>query len=591
MPGTFVYNRSTKVLDITGGTAGAPARFSGLYQADLNGDLQLMAPAAPVANMNLDIQIQPADWKVLRLRFILVGTGAGAGDTIVVDGYSQTGEKIIETISVAGGNGTYYTTYSFKQMEPNGIDCVGAGFAGGPGTVEIKQDRWGICTEVYTDAQYYLHSVGDVGPILEKINFGDGTTSTYFISRDECITFEYPSAWELHDNATLKIGVKNGNRGTNGSFWFFGFVGDAIASGNTPSLYIYGSIIISQDPNGNVDFHDQTVIEIIDSFFQGYARQWGVNNGGIRFIDESSSGVSIKNTSFIGFRGVQMPLGVFEDVIIAYARDGIWVDGLNLMIEGLLIEDCDLEDIVVKTGNEIRLRNPLYVITTPVIQHADGKVRVEFTCDIHVVDKDGGNLPNVTIVCKDKYDNIVFTQTTTADGTITQQVIDYKLWEGTSEILTEYPPHKFIFIHADYPELIMSNVTVDEAVDWEVDMGQSTSDLETIVAGQVAAIQAKTDNLPNDPADASDIAASFAALNDITVAEILAAVGVTEGGTWQLDKVLKIMAAWCAGNWRFKSGSTTIRELLDAEDSSTVILEMVLRQAPEAPHRSITVKI
>lgn len=56
--------------------------------------------------------------------------------------------------------------------------------------------------------------------------------------------------------------------------------------------------------------------------------------------------------------------------------------------------------------------------------------------------------------------------------------------------------------------------------------------------------------------------------------------------TEALDRILK---AWCAGNWRTKSGETSIYELLDADDGTTVILEMILSQT--TPQRQITVQI
>ena len=53
-----------------------------------------------------------------------------------------------------------------------------------------------------------------------------------------------------------------------------------------------------------------------------------------------------------------------------------------------------------------------------------------------------------------------------------------------------------------------------------------------------------------------------------------------------LDAILK---AWCAGNWRTKSGETAVYELLDADDADTVILEMTLSET--TPQRQITVMI
>lgn len=63
--------------------------------------------------------------------------------------------------------------------------------------------------------------------------------------------------------------------------------------------------------------------------------------------------------------------------------------------------------------------------------------------------------------------------------------------------------------------------------------GLTASNLDVAVStrapesgGNVAAIKAKTDNLPSDPADASDVAAAFAALNDLDAADVRSAVGL-----------------------------------------------------------------
>jgi hypothetical protein len=59
--------------------------------------------------------------------------------------------------------------------------------------------------------------------------------------------------------------------------------------------------------------------------------------------------------------------------------------------------------------------------------------------------------------------------------------IDYKIWEGTSEALKTYSPHKFTFSHASYPDFVMSGIIVNKPLVWEIDMGQSTADLTAII--------------------------------------------------------------------------------------------------------------
>lgn len=58
------------------------------------------------------------------------------------------------------------------------------------------------------------------------------------------------------------------------------------------------------------------------------------------------------------------------------------------------------------------------------------------------------------------------------------------------------------------------------------------------------------------------------------------------GKIGNLDRILK---AWAVGDWRLKSGTTNIYELLDPDDGSTVIAEMTLSET--TPYRTITVKI
>lgn len=92
----------------------------------------------------------------------------------------------------------------------------------------------------------------------------------------------------------------------------------------------------------------------------------------------------------------------------------------------------------------------------------------------------------------------------------------------------------------------------------------SVDTIDDFVDTEVAAIKAKTDNLPTDPADASDIAAAFAALNDVSVDDIFA--GVVEGSLTVKDSlrlVLSVLLGKATGG-----GTTTVtfRDTGDATD-------------------------
>ena len=94
----------------------------------------------------------------------------------------------------------------------------------------------------------------------------------------------------------------------------------------------------------------------------------------------------------------------------------------------------------------------------------------------------------------------------------------------------------------------------------------------------IAALQ----NAPTAEMDADELAIAMKAIT-----------GITEGGTWTWEKIMKIMTAWTAGNWRVKATDSNTQELLDAEDGTTVILEQTLTRSPSAgnDYRKITVKI
>lgn len=87
----------------------------------------------------------------------------------------------------------------------------------------------------------------------------------------------------------------------------------------------------------------------------------------------------------------------------------------------------------------------------------------------------------------------------------------------------------------------------------------------------ITAINAKTTNLPSDPADASDVAAAISALNNISVANILA--GVVEG-SYTIKDALRLGLAVLSGK-SSGGGTTTVkfRDTGDAKDRVTATVD------------------
>jgi hypothetical protein len=66
-------------------------------------------------------------------------------------------------------------------------------------------------------------------------------------------------------------------------------------------------------------------------------------------------------------------------------------------------------------------------------------------------------------------------------------------------------------------------------------------------------------------------------------------IPVGEDVLGKLENLDRILKAWDAGDWKLKSGTTDVYELIDPEDGSTVIMEMKMSQT--SPYRTITLKI
>jgi hypothetical protein len=55
---------------------------------------------------------------------------------------------------------------------------------------------------------------------------------------------------------------------------------------------------------------------------------------------------------------------------------------------------------------------------------------------------------------------------------------------------------------------------------------------------------------------------------------IFAKTGITTGGTWTYEKILKLQTAWLIGEWQDKADEEGVYQILDAEDQNTVIIDV-----------------
>ena len=119
---------------------------------------------------------------------------------------------------------------------------------------------------------------------------------------------------------------------------------------------------------------------------------------------------------------------------------------------------------------------------------------------------------------------------------------------------------------------------------------------DTIIAAGVA-IQEETDKLNNmiDEDSAGNEFTAAALINSASgsaaavVAALMAHAGFTTGGTMTVEELYQLLAGIAAGTWRDKPTDSTKQELLDADDDSTILLEIAL--ATTTPYKQVTIKI
>lgn len=379
---------------------------------------------------------------------------------------------MIPTLETNGAADTLRITDGISGNPVTWDDVWAFGAGGGAGLVPI--DGGGTArvdtfmTEIVADAIY---------TIQKNIEFGDGATSTYFQSKNESVYFDDGATFEVMGEATLKLGDIANGFGISGSRWDFGPSADwEILNDTDGTILIYVSELhLRTSAQGAFRLGNST---FINTTFSGDYPTVGFKNR-FAFV----SGTTVLTNCYAN----KLFSSIFSaaTLTIVKLQHNMGSGGYGLILQNnVTVQELDL--VGVRT---VRITAAFTAILkdligdSPIMSFTDASAAAiqQYTCNIHVTDKDGADLEDVTVLCEDETGASVFSAVIDVNGDIAEQVIDYKKWMGTDETLTEYSPHKFTFTHADYPDLVMSDVIVDHPIVWEIDMGQSNSDLQTIM--------------------------------------------------------------------------------------------------------------
>lgn len=405
----------------------------------------------------------------------------------------------------------------------------GGGSSGGDGDVPIDGGGTAKVSAYMTE-----HVADGVYQILDDIAFGDGASASYFQSANEMVYFDDGVVFVITANATLSLGILSNGYGIQGSYWNFAPASnqEVIKSGVTTATFLlYDSTL--QSRNADIWFQNGTVT---------------INKGELRY-DIPATEKTVWFGGMLSISELYTVCQVFYTLITPVLLEGVHSHNTefgaqvfgNVTFTDLLATNPSVAELRQLQAATMIVKDPRFSVATTDITNASGIIIEQYTCNIHVTDKDGANLQSVDVDCE--YANLVegtdsktykciqdntsvdathkpitgsdwqsfwelfdaggglggvwqttfdfkagtqefAQQTTDANGDISEQVIQYKKWVGTSELL-EVRIHKFTYTHASYPDSTMEDKIISMPIVWEVDMGQSTSDLEVIVNSQV----------------------------------------------------------------------------------------------------------
>jgi len=354
---------------------------------------------------------------------------------------------------------------------PSNTITVTGGTEGTPATfadIQAANDAggWGVMT-TQGGRQHFLTA---------RFKIGDGSTTTHFKDVNKQIYFYGSGLWlQTQNNAYFTLGEKIDGEPRSGCHLCF----DDLQYEFTDGLGVSGATINLYDSIIAWDGADYTHL---------YFYCAGEFNR-VKFIpirgDTSKNGLILHNTSDITLKDIYLELGfrfqfrntptIEPDKLILNASDGGFLEAG--WCNPVTIKNLELINYSSGTSIYLQYCTDFYLINANSeafsqvkISRNGDKIHRQHTCNVHIADKDGSNLSGVTILCEDKDNNTVFSVNTGADGKIAEQVITYKKWEGTSEILTEYSPHKFTISKAGYETLVLDEITVDEPIDWHLEL-------------------------------------------------------------------------------------------------------------------------
>jgi len=330
---------------------------------------------------------------------------------------------------------------------------------------EDQAQGWGVFTRL-SDGQY--HST-------ERIVFGDDTTPTNVSDIDCCVKFGDGKYFYTKDNAKVTLGEKlDSETAVKGCFIIFDDLGDDATS---------------IEMKGTLNLYNTSIKQILVGGDIYHAHQLNLNGAG-EFIDSQLRFLNAINISTVYTTyGIQYEefingIRVFDDMTLtnfvsknisagAYNfvpnRSDITVYLVNPKIGG---GSFFYAWSIIRADTYVRGYSTTLTWRSGSTMHVDANTYQQFPFNIHVKDKDGNNLSEVTCLLEDKDDAEAFSVETAGSGKIVQQWVNYKTYDSTNYTTggATKTPHKLTLSKAGYETLVIDNIIIDEAKDLEFEL-------------------------------------------------------------------------------------------------------------------------
>ena len=454
-------------IKITDYTEGSPANFDDIYNADKAGSVTLLWPENCTTNHTLTHQIRPTDKLALKIDFILSGTSAGAGDTIDITGTDAFGNTLNESIDVSAGDGTYTTSNYFKTI--TSFDCNGWT----DGKIEVKQNQWGFVwknNNQYTfDIRFDVHTY--FTDTNKQIQFNDDIIFTSYTGMINLMSGSHFTLGTLVniDDKSSKDGCAIIARQTHMCHWQ-----KLINHYTNSESNIYSSYFSSEDST----FYFENIGNAFSCIFENII----VNTGDWNAYDLTLVG---------GARG-HYPVGDFDNIRVIDSIYGFTLGWSydqtikNLVLLGTTSYDIYAYYISVPKYliNLVPKNDPIKAYYYARPGYEDTPVWQQYEIDLKVIDKNNEPISGATVTLWDVDETQVFNETTSANGTISTQIVNYKKYtkgaSSSNPTITTYSPHTIQISKAGY-QTYKKKFTLDKKIDWIIGLKRISINIDNEV--------------------------------------------------------------------------------------------------------------